>query len=118
MEKMIVCASCGAEYDSELVRCPYCGTAYAPAEEKEYMQQLDETRKELEAHKEDGIKSMKKGLGRVILLTVLAVAVIVLLIIGGLWFSKSGESDRDAKKKEEFLNHLGVTTQAEEGPER
>ena len=37
MEKMVICKSCGAEFDVSLVRCPYCGTANAPAEEEEPM---------------------------------------------------------------------------------
>ena len=41
------CKTCGGEYDESLVRCPYCGTAYAPAEEEEYMDELEEVRDDL-----------------------------------------------------------------------
>ena len=43
----ILCKTCGAEYDASLVRCPFCGTAYAPAEESEYMDKLEDTRIDL-----------------------------------------------------------------------
>ena len=45
---MIACRSCGAQFDPALVRCPYCGTAYAPAEKDEYMGQLEDIRVDLE----------------------------------------------------------------------
>lgn len=41
------CKTCGAEYDEALVRCPYCGTASASAEEEEYMDTLEEVRDDL-----------------------------------------------------------------------
>ncbi|MCR4762037.1 MAG: hypothetical protein K5696_00760 [Lachnospiraceae bacterium] len=47
MKSTIICKTCGAEYDVSRVRCPYCGTAYAPAEEEEYMDRLEEIREDL-----------------------------------------------------------------------
>ncbi len=54
-DNKIVCKTCGAEYDVSLVRCPYCGTAYAPAEETEYMDKLEDIREDLhlQVSKED-----------------------------------------------------------------
>jgi hypothetical protein len=54
MKKTIICKTCGAEYDVSLVRCPYCGTAYAPAEEAEYMDRLEEIREDLQRQVEKG----------------------------------------------------------------
>ena len=50
--KMVICPNCGAEFDVSLVRCPYCDAGYAPAEEEEYMGQLEEIRKEEEENRE------------------------------------------------------------------
>lgn len=54
-DNKILCKTCGAEYDVSLVRCPYCGTAYAPAEETEYMDKLEDIREDLhlQVSKED-----------------------------------------------------------------
>lgn len=65
-KKMIVCATCAGEFDASLVRCPYCGTAYALAEEEEYMEQLDDIRKDLGSVDADGTKSLQSGSGRMI----------------------------------------------------
>ncbi len=54
---MIACRSCGAQFDAALVRCPYCGTAYAPAEENEYMGQLEDIRTDLESADIEGHKA-------------------------------------------------------------
>ena len=49
-----VCKKCGAEFDVSLVRCPFCGTAYAPAEEAEYMDTLEEVREDLLSQVDNG----------------------------------------------------------------
>ena len=51
---MVTCRSCGGEFDEALVRCPFCGSAYAPAEEKEYMGKLEDIREDLEKYNVDG----------------------------------------------------------------
>ena len=40
-EKTIICPSCGAHFAATEPRCPYCGTMYVPAAEREYMEKLD-----------------------------------------------------------------------------
>ena len=114
-KKMIVCVSCAAEYDSALVRCPYCGTTYAPAEEKEYMGQLEDIRKDLEGHKDAGDKSLKKGLGAVVRIAVLVIVVIMILLFGSMWLSGIREKNRSESKKAEFLKEQGITTQEDSG---
>ena len=117
MKKMIICETCGAEYEASLVRCPYCTTAYAPAEEDEYMGQMDEIRKDLESHKEDGSVSLKKGFGKMALTVLLIVAAILILLIGGLRISRNMERNKSNKKKEEFLINQGINVQEDDRTE-
>ena len=95
--KMVICPNCGAEFDVSLVRCPYCDAGYAPAEEEEYMGQLEEIRKDLEGHKNDGDKALKKG-----------------LLFAIMWITGSLEKSRADRLKEEFLLNQGVTMQQED----
>lgn len=114
MEKtgnMVICSSCGSEFDRSQVRCPYCGTAYAPAEEEEYMGKLEGIRADLEEHKEDGDRSLKKKLGRTLGFTIAAVILIILILTGILSLSNRHEKDRAEQNKEEFMNKLGITEQ-------
>ncbi len=112
-KKIIVCSTCAAEYDISLVRCPYCGTAYAPAEENEYMGQLEDIREELEEHKEDGNKSLRSGLGSVVRIIILVAVVVALLLFGTMWLSGMREKSKAERQKEEFLINQGVKTQQE-----
>ena len=80
MKKMIVCESCAAEYDASLVRCPYCGSGYAPAEEEEFMDGQEAIRKDLDGQKEKGNASLQKGLGRMGRAVLIAMVVIAVLI--------------------------------------
>ena len=114
MEKMTICRTCGAEYEASKVRCPYCGTGYAPAEEEEYMDGLEGIRKELDGHREDGTKSLKRGLGKIAVIVILIISAIVLLAIGGLWMSGNRERNRSERKKEEFLKDQGIVLQQED----
>ena len=113
MNKKIICASCGAEFDTSLVRCPYCGTAYAPAEEEEYMDQLEGIRKDLHHQMEKGDKRIRKGMGNTLRIILLLIIVILLLIFGGLWLSGRMERSRSDRQKEEFLQNQGIITEQE-----
>ena len=112
-KKMIVCATCAGEYDASLVRCPYCGTAYAPAEEEEYMGQLEDVRKDLHQQKEKGEKRLKTGLGSTIRIILLVILVLLIFVFGGMWFAGKREQSRSDRKKEEFLQNQGITTEQE-----
>ena len=114
MKKMVKCETCGAEFDSSLVRCPYCGTGYAPAEEDEYMDKLEDVRKDLHRQIDNGNTRIKKGMSGTVRIILLVAAVILLLIFGGLWLSGRQERSRSDRKKEEFLQNQKITTQQEE----
>lgn len=113
MEKMIRCKSCAAEYDASLVRCPYCGTAYAPAEEEEYMGKLEGIRGDLHQQKVNGEKQIKKGMGKTARTILTVIIVILILIFALLWLSGRHERSRSDRKKEEFLQNQGITVQQE-----
>ncbi len=112
--KMIACSTCGAEFDGSLVRCPFCGTAYEPAEENEYMEQLEDIRKDVESHKEDGDKSIKAKMSLVARTSVLVIIVVALIILGSMWLLSIHNNSRADSKKEEFLKDQGITIQQEE----
>ena len=113
MEKMVRCTSCGAEFDVSLVRCPYCGTANAPAEEGEYMDKLEAVREDLHQQTEKSDTKIQKRMARTIR-TILLVAVMILLIVFvSFWLSDRQERSRSNQKKEEFLRNQGITTQQE-----
>ena len=111
--KMIICKSCGAEYDVSLVRCPYCGTADASAEEKEYMGKLEDVRKDLHGQIAKGDKQIKKGVGSTARVIIAAIIAILLLVFAVLWLSGRSEKNRSDQKKAEFLQDQGITTQQE-----
>lgn len=113
MNNKTVCTSCGAEYDISLVRCPFCGAAYAPAEEEEYMDKLEDVRRDLQQQPKKGEKKIKKGISSVVCAIILAALVIMLLLFGMLWLSGRLERNRTDRQKEEFLLDQGITTQQE-----
>ena len=114
MNKKIVCGTCGAEYDASLVRCPYCGTGYAPAEEEEFMDKLGDVRKDLNKQIDKGNKKIGNDLGKTVATIIIAAIVIILLFVGGFLLSGKSERNKSEQKKEEFLQNQGITTEQEE----
>ena len=114
MKKVIVCKTCAAEYDASLVRCPYCGTAFAPAEEEEYMDKLETVREDLHRQTDKGDARLRKGMSFAVRAVLAAIVVILLLLFGTLWLSGRQERSRSDRKKEEFLQSQGITLQQEE----
>lgn len=113
MEKKILCKRCGAEYDVSLVRCPFCGTAYAPAEEDEYMDKLEGIREDLHRQTEKGDIRIKKGMSATLRTILLVVIAILVILFGVLWLSGRQERSHSDREKEEFLQNMGITTQQE-----
>ena len=113
-EKKLICRSCGAEYDAALVRCPFCGTAHAPVEEEEYMNKLEDIREDLHMETERSEKRIKKGMSSTVRAVLLVAIVIIMLLFGFLWLSGRSERSRSDRKKEEFLQDQGITTQQED----
>lgn len=110
MSKMIKCVSCGADYEAKLVRCPYCGTAPLAAEEDEYMDKLEDVRRDLEEYGLEGSRELKRGLGKTALITIVALLVIAILIACSIWITGVGRRSDGQRKKEEFLTNQGITT--------
>ena len=113
-EKKIICRSCGAEYDVSLVRCPFCKTAYAPAEEDEYMDKLEEVREDLHREVVKGDTRIKKKMSSTVCAILLVVIVILLIFFGILRLLAGLERGRSDRKKMEFLQDQGITTQQED----
>ncbi len=101
---MIVnCKTCGANFDSELVRCPYCGTAYEPAAEEEFMDKLEDVRTDLEDHKDDAKKSTGRAITRTVLIFVAVIVVLLLLFVGLFLLPEMNDRRKQNEKEEEFL---------------
>ncbi|MCR4897041.1 MAG: hypothetical protein K5891_09730 [Lachnospiraceae bacterium] len=113
MGQKIICKSCAAEFDANLVRCPYCGTAYAPAEEKEYMGKLEAVREDLHQEIQKGDRRIGKKMGRTVRNILIVIGVILLLVFGVLWITARSERAGSDRKKQEFLQNQGITTQQE-----
>lgn len=105
---MITCSNCGAGFAETLAQCPYCGHIYIPAAEKEYMENLQEIREDMEEI--EGItekiyhKEIRGNVKRVYLWIISAV--LVLLIAIGLFAglkSLFSYEESEAQLKERIL---------------
>jgi len=115
MAKMIICASCGAEFDADQVRCPYCGTAYAPAEKEEY----DEKIEELSKSERKDIRSAKRyrGLGRrAAILIALVIGIIVMSVVSS--YNYADHDNEEAVRRDSEKNAVTYATEMDAYLER
>lgn len=100
------CASCGGEYAEWVHKCPYCGSVNERADERLYMQHLEEVRKRLDVVDEESEMSYRAGVRRGVgkagqTIAILAAAVILLGLAG--WRYSAFRADRQERKNLEFL---------------
>ncbi len=102
-KRIINCRSCGAEFDSSLPNCPYCGRMNLPAAESEYMAKLENIRGDLE---DLGGLADKKAIAhsRVLGRKLLIFAAAVIVIAAAILAVRAVRDRSDAGKgREEFL---------------
>lgn len=100
MKKSVICNSCGAEFDNNEPKCPYCGSMNYDGAEKEYLEKLEDVREDMEDLKDVSAEETKKEIksqGSFIKKIVIIVAIIGLLLIGYEFFiEKLFERDEKA----------------------
>ena len=57
------CPSCGGEYADWAQKCPYCGTVNEAADEKLYLEHLEQIRQRLDSVDEEAEQAYKKDIG-------------------------------------------------------
>lgn len=108
--KKIICKQCGAALPPGAAECPYCGSAYAPEAEREYMRKLHEIKEDLDDVGDAGEEISKKEISRSGKKVALIVGSI-LVIAGVLFFLFTGFGNREnARNRREYQwrqEHLG-----------
>lgn len=110
--KKIICRQCGAEIKPGTAVCPYCGSAYAPEAEREYMRRLHEIREDLDDVGDTGIEISRNEIGTTGKRTALIVGFIIaagaaLFIFFGLHRSRENrENRREYAWRQEHLQEL------------
>lgn len=88
MKKMTICANCGARFEADSPKCPYCNAIYEPAAEKKYMRDLNELKEDMSELPEDAEKRYKRemlvGWKRVLVIFLIVAAVFA--VVGGIYF--------------------------------
>lgn len=84
--KPIICRQCGSEIPPGLPRCPYCGSAYEPEAEREYMRKLEKVRADLSQVGEAGAEASRREIRSVSsrVLRILGVILVIALILMGI----------------------------------
>ncbi len=85
----MICKNCGADFDDNLPKCPYCGAFSYAGAEKEYMERLDDLKEDLEELQEtvpelytEELKKQAQHVKRTLLIVCAVVAVLALGIFG------------------------------------
>lgn len=99
MGKTVICGFCGASFEEDLAKCPYCGSTNIMSAEREYMGKLEDVRKdmgELDNAPMEELQTAVRKQGHLLkkfMIVVLAIAAAAVLII----FAVTREEKRDYK---------------------
>ncbi len=99
MAEKMICASCGAQVDSDMPRCPYCDTLIIPGAQKEYMGKLRQVREDmanLDELPKEAVKTEVHRQGRRVWKIMVIVGVLALLL-AGLFAWEESKYRRDTK---------------------
>lgn len=93
----MICSNCGASFDDDAPKCPFCGQMNYPGAEKKYKKDLGQLHKDLEAladkPKEEYAKKSASVLKRVV------IVVSVCILAGLSWFCYSQAKEAGYKKE-------------------
>lgn len=110
--KKIICSQCGAALPPGTAVCPYCGSAYAPEAEREYMRKLDEIREDLDDVGDAGLHASRKEIGRnsrkiaLIVGGILAFAALLFLLFHVLESRENMDNRKEYAWRQEHLAEL------------
>lgn len=92
----MICKNCGAQFDDNLPKCPYCGQFSYAGAEKEYFDRLEDMKEDLQELHETvpemytgEIKSQAKDVRKILLIVLAIVAALALLLFGGSFLMDS-----------------------------
>ena len=104
-----VCESCGATFDINEPKCPYCGTLNPVGAEKEYSEKLEGIREHLDKvddiAKDSYIGPLKEGI-RAFLIVLLIMSVLYLIWIAGYIQARSKKLSNKREQAEEKIERI------------
>lgn len=104
--RTVTCGSCGAAFNRKFPVCPYCGATNLWGNERQYMEGLEETRKELGELPRGQRKAIRLVWKREMIIMIGIVAAVCLLLGGIYLYSKHEEQIKTTQLKEAILNDL------------
>ena len=109
MSEMFKCSNCGAEYEKNAVKCPFCGYINEEGAEKEYMDRLYDVRDNLDVVDEAAAADYGKGYGgvlKIVGLTLLALAVVTAIIFSSRAVMNKKAEEESLKKSQDMLDEM------------
>ena len=100
-----VCGSCGASFDKDEPKCPYCGTLNPYGAEKEYKEKLEDIREKLDVvddiAKASYIGPLKKGVQAFLIVFAISMAIFAFGVSKQISLGKGNQKKRrdDVDKK-------------------
>lgn len=99
----MICNNCGAHFDDDLPKCPYCGDFHYAGAQKEYMDKLENMKENLDTLEKsvpqmytDELKTQVKHVRKIVLIIISILAVLMLLFF--MCFHLDSFSSRDEKQ--------------------
>lgn len=102
-EKAVQCQSCGAVFDIDLPKCPYCGATNPAGAEKKYMNKLHGIRRDLHGLNRVTAEETRRELRETGSVLKKALIAVLLILLAAIAFVKISDARRDRKTRENYF---------------
>ena len=103
MATKMICGFCGAEFDDNLVKCPYCDSTNVKGAEAVYMEQLEDVREELDNLTDVPMNEIKKAAKKQLKFVGIVLGVLLVLVLAASGFAYWLEYQYKRDEKADFL---------------
>lgn len=107
----ISCSSCGAHYDINLLKCPYCGELNYKQAEKEYMQDLNETKSNLKDLANAPFISTILLFRSFLISYAIFTVVIIIIVTTTIQGDKASQAAKNRNAKNDYLEAVSIYEQ-------
>ena len=114
MEKVMVCGSCGSEYEDSLLVCPYCGSENEKRAREEQQEYIEEIKEKIEEVRQQAPREAAKRASHKVVQIAIGVVAAFVVVALGVWLYSGVQARMALQRQMKILDTLEGYYQAQQ----